>query len=455
MAVFYNRERGKLGSLTGTIISFPTQLLSNDPKDTKNRDLLPAGYLRCDGSVLFAEEYPLLAQVLGVGGTCRYKKPDTELADNEFQLPDLRSKHIRATTSANIGLYNDLYVTDVNDQQVTKAGAGLDVIQNIESPFKLTYNGEFYIPPQTSELRGEPGFTLETGAYTYETGVQENMFQPHLHRTTTSRARQKDRNGNDFGNTQNNSQTSPTSLNVCLWWENTRQMLCYWQITTASAVSKPGENPVPTFADGFFGGMNRQDQYGLCWYDCSNFTTSGYCLWPSTDSCPDVDNQIWNVRLDNDGCNNGGGDNGDTTTFGNITYEPTWTIDCVCPSGAGCPNGVTPKQKNSDILTNFGEGDAASTNLPFTQLDPDYYPIGYGGVSNVTIQSGEFGDEGIHRHRIPVESDEPHTYKMITRAAEARADQGLDSSIVIDINTSKKADKYIQPYIITEYLIKI
>ena len=44
---------------------------------------------------------------------------------------------------------------------------------------------------------------------------------------------------------------------------------------------------------------------------------------------------------------------------------------------------------------------------------------------------------------------------MVTRAAEARADQGLDSQIVIDINKSKKADKYIQPYIVTEYLIKI
>ena len=45
-------------------------------------------------------------------------------------------------------------------------------------------------------------------------------------------------------------------------------------------------------------------------------------------------------------------------------------------------------------------------------------------------------DEGIHRHRIPISSDEPHTYQMVTRAAEARADQGLDSQIVIDINKS-------------------
>ena len=38
MAVFYNKEKGKIGSLTGTIISFATQLLSNDPKD--NRQML-------------------------------------------------------------------------------------------------------------------------------------------------------------------------------------------------------------------------------------------------------------------------------------------------------------------------------------------------------------------------------------------------------------------------------
>ena len=162
MAVFYNREKGKWGSLTGASISLARRLPTNEPKD--NVDLLPAGYLRFDGSVLFASEYRFLAAVLGVGDECRYKKPDTALAANEFQIPDLRSKHIRATTSANIGLYNDLYVTDVNGNQVIKAGVGLDVIQNIESPFTLTYNGEFYIPPQTVDLRGEPTFTHETGA---------------------------------------------------------------------------------------------------------------------------------------------------------------------------------------------------------------------------------------------------------------------------------------------------
>lgn len=451
MAVFYNRERGKLGSLTGTIISFATQLPTNEPKD--NVDLLPAGYLRCDGSVLFASEYPLLASVLGVGDSCRYKKPGTILAVNEFQIPDLRSKHIRATTSANIGLYNDLYVTDVNGNQVIKAGVGLDVIQNIESPFQLTYNGEFYIPPQTQELRGEPSFSLETGAYTFETGVQNNMFQPHLHRTTTSRARQFDRSGNHFSANQNNSIRSMSSLNVCQWWANTRQELCYWQITTASAKTRSGVGPGQNDVSTMLGPSNEINQYGACWFACGEFTTQGYCLWPATENCPgdgQIDNKDWNIRLESD-CNVGQGNNGDTTTFSNVTYDPTWTVDCVCPLGIGCPNGIDTREVNSDTLTNF---EGLGENLPFTLLDEEYYPTGYGSVSNISILSGDFGDEGIHRHRIPLEADDPHTYKMITRAAQARADTGLDSQIVIDINTEKKADKYIQPYIVTEYLIK-
>ena len=76
-------------------------------------------------------------------------------------------------------------------------------------------------------------------------------------------------------------------------------------------------------------------------------------------------------------------------------------------------------------------------------------------MSNITIQSGEIGNECIHRHRLAFDSDTPHTFEMKTRAATARADSGLVSQITIDRNTDAKADKYIQPYIVTEYLIKI
>ena len=41
---------------------------------------------------------------------------------------------------------------------------------------------------------------------------------------------------------------------------------------------------------------------------------------------------------------------------------------------------------------------------------------------------------------------------MVIRVAQARADTGLDSQIVIDITSEKKADKYMF-HIVTEYLI--
>ena len=456
MAVFYNKEKARHGSMVGTIISFPVEITSEDPKASINLAKLPAGYIRCDGRILFAEQYPALAEVLGTGDECRFKKPDQALSTNQFQLPDLRNKHIRSTSSSNIGLYNDLIVQDINGNDVVKSGVGLDVIQNIESPYELTYTGDFFIPIQTVDLRGEPSFTIDTGSYTYETDVAQNMFQPHLHRTNTLRSRQKNRNGNFFSSRQVNSVRSRSSLNVCQWWENTKQELCYWQMTTAVVPPPPGVNPLAS---------SDEIQYGACWFACSGFTTSGYCLWPDSGACPEVNNQDWGHAngqtiglVLQESCNHLSEDN--PVTFGNITYDPTYTQNCVCtaPILGACPGGTNGNTGfsdfNSDDLTNYAQSNG-SINLPFTSVDVEYYRIGSGAVQNITTLSGEFGNEGTHRHRLNFNADEPHTYQMKTRAASARADSGLVSRITIDINTSKKSDKYIQPYVVTEYLIKI
>ena len=185
MPAFYNKEKSKHGTMTGSIITFPVELVEDDPKGTTNQELIPAGYLRCDGRVLFAIEYPELAAVLGTGLSTKFLKDGQALTDAQFQLPDLRNKNIRATTSANIGQYNDLIVQDQNNEDVYKSGIGLDVVQNIESPYELTYTGEFYIPPQTIDLRGEPRFTIDTGVYTSSVEVPQNAFQPHMHRGQT------------------------------------------------------------------------------------------------------------------------------------------------------------------------------------------------------------------------------------------------------------------------------
>ena len=293
--------------MTGSIIHFPVQLTEDDPKGQSNLELIPAGYLRCDGRVLFAVEYPELAAVLGTGLSTRFLKDGQALTDAQFQLPDLRCKNIKATTSSNIGRYNDLVVQDQNNEDVFKAGIGLDVVQNIDSPYELTYTGEFYIPPQTIDLRGEPRFSLDTGVYTSTVEVPANAFQPHMHRSQTTRARQKDKNGNFFSSRQKNHVRTKSSLNVCQWWENTAQPLCYYQWSELS-VGHITPAPTVTIIGGTFGlGGSRHQAWGACFNGCSGFTAASLCLWPEAgDYCPEVNNEVFDFRWNNgDDCNAG------------------------------------------------------------------------------------------------------------------------------------------------------
>ena len=487
MAVYYNELKGSHGSLTGSIISFPIEITDNDdPVSVINKKILPAGYIRCDGRVLAAADYPMLAIILGTGSSCKYQKANQPLTDLQFQIPDLRSKHIRATTSANIGDYNDLEVLNNSDTAIEKAGVGLDVIANIESPYTINYTGSFYIPPQTTPLRGEPRFSLETGSYTFTTEVQESAFQPHMHMTETLRARQKDNNGNFFSARQKNSVRSNTTLNVCRWWENTRQDLCYWKFTSHNTWGGYGQQVVI----GGFPSPTTVTMWGACFTGCTNFSSQGYCLWPDETTCPNMVNEntatggaqdpaqgAWNIRLEITGdpgdCNNSDLFEGDVTYFGagqrgttgsltgngGIGYTPTWTMDCDCQTVLGvCLGGYDGhNQKNPTEGSKILETDLqGNINLPVGRGVDPAYPTGRFAVSNLTTATGRTGNTAEHRHRIDLNpDDDPHTYKMVTRAATARADSGLVSKVSFTTNTSPKADKYIQPYIITEYLIKI
>ena len=100
----YTRNKSLFGGVPGTIQIHTTPGIgvNNDPNTAKFKDDLPGGFLKCDGSVHNAKDYYLLAQILGVGEECRFKKEKTNLRDPDpdtgdlgsFQLPDLGSKVI-------------------------------------------------------------------------------------------------------------------------------------------------------------------------------------------------------------------------------------------------------------------------------------------------------------------------------------------------------------------------
>ena len=76
MPVLLSKEKSKYGSGVGTIICWPVELSASSPNNEDNIRKLPAGYLKCDGTVYKAEEYPQLAEILGVGAASKFARRD-------------------------------------------------------------------------------------------------------------------------------------------------------------------------------------------------------------------------------------------------------------------------------------------------------------------------------------------------------------------------------------------
>ncbi|MFZ9728181.1 MAG: phage tail protein [Candidatus Nanopelagicaceae bacterium] len=182
MTVFYTNERARYGGVSGTIIPFPVKLPDiNVPDQGDWRDLLPAGFLRCDGSILSASEYPILAGVLGVGQNSKFRRPDTELTNNEFQLPDIGSKYIAGSNAS--GAYLNDKVLNEDSSNPYRVGAEIDVTSLIGDSTTISYSGSFeVVSPGNIEFIGNPQFTTTTSdSRTLKAFLSEQAFQAHGH----------------------------------------------------------------------------------------------------------------------------------------------------------------------------------------------------------------------------------------------------------------------------------
>ena len=172
MTVYYTKQKAKFGGVTGTIIPYPIAVTDN-----VNRDFLPAGFLKCDGSVLKASVYPALANVIGIGSNCRFAKDPDDIAADEIQLPDLGSKYIRVSTSS--GQY--LNTTLEQDPSITKVGTEVEVISLVGDSTEISYSGFFEVLGQNGiPFIGTPVFEAETG-FTLSDSLNEENFQSHGH----------------------------------------------------------------------------------------------------------------------------------------------------------------------------------------------------------------------------------------------------------------------------------
>jgi hypothetical protein len=172
MTAYYSKEKAKFGGVTGTIIPYMITITDN-----VNRDFLPAGFLKCDGSILKASVYPALANTIGIGSNCRFAKNRDDIAADEIQLPDLGSKYIRVSTSS--GQY--LNTTLEQDPQISKVGTEVEVISLVGDSTTISYAGFFEVLGQNGlKFIGNPVFETESG-FTLSDALNEENFQSHGH----------------------------------------------------------------------------------------------------------------------------------------------------------------------------------------------------------------------------------------------------------------------------------
>ena len=182
----YTRKKSHWGGIPGTIQihTVPGLGFNNDPTTAVFRETLPAGFLKCDGTVKNVKDYYLLGQILGVGEETRFLKEgtlvrnaDADINDlGQFQLPDLGSKVIIGSRGS--GEYFDTTLS--NNPNASKVGVEVNPLSNIGDRATVNYIGNMVISAQSGiTFNGSPKYNLPKDTSLYSLAIDE--FQGHYH----------------------------------------------------------------------------------------------------------------------------------------------------------------------------------------------------------------------------------------------------------------------------------
>ena len=185
----YARQKAHYGGIVGTIQQNAIEgvLLDKDPTNTTFKEYLPAGFLACDGRVYNAKDYYCLAQTLGIGDECRFKKdhvtlrnPDTTTGDlGSFQVPDLGSKVI--VGGRDTGAYDGL--TKEKKPNTNRVGVEVEASTNVGSRIICNYNGHMQIEAQQNiDFNGNVKYNMVRSTDARTLNIEH--FQAHSHNTT-------------------------------------------------------------------------------------------------------------------------------------------------------------------------------------------------------------------------------------------------------------------------------
>ena len=500
MASLYSKERGKYGNISGQIIIWPVEISGTiDAADAKKD--LPGGYLRCDGSIYNAVDFPQLAAICGTGETGKFVRRNLagealqSVSDEQFVVPDLGSKYPKPTGSAGGGgVYQNIRVVTASDVEKSRSGIGIEAeaIAAQNGIINVEYTGNFVIPSAEMPMRGRPTWTVGTlsGKRTESETVDSSALHGHMHFHTGTRTRLKARSEVDEDSPS--TVLDPTPAGPVGFMNASTIPLHKWIVATSdpSTNNWPGNKQKPCKAiasnrrqskahggEGKWGYRNFNTT-PLAWSNaCINNnqditdTWKYYCLLPNED------------YLEANGVNTeGGGDatrawkdypissntgaynlSGDTST--QVTLDVAANAGLFCfmtttndkkekdvdidaayvPNGPGVPDDwkdtswadSMPLQMN-DLHTFAGDDVSPATINEFTQTNPLYA----GGL-----------DPTEHFHKVDLEKED-HTYVLKTESTEISADL-LKTQLQLSTDDARSVDSVVQPFIVLEYLIKI
>lgn len=195
MATTYSFEKGKYGGPCGSIFPYFTPMQNLSPLEQEYKDNIPAGYLRCRGQILNADQYPNLALVIGIGDSCIYRKTGTTLQNQvngvggQIQLPDLGSKYITASTTP--GNYLNTTTTNtLTNTEIERAGVAVEIVSNANTSNQISfsYDGPFVLSQKDLPVNGQVRVTAPSS--TIRNSVTESEIMGHGHGSTLSTGRE-------------------------------------------------------------------------------------------------------------------------------------------------------------------------------------------------------------------------------------------------------------------------
>jgi len=460
MATHYSKERAKYGSGAGTIIVWPVEYSNLDPTAEENIKILPAGYLKCDGSILKALDYPALAEILGVGSASTFIRfdidgePIDEVASDEFILPDFGSKYPKPTTGGSAGQYLNILTKNQLGVEKRRSGMGIEASATAGSTtgnttvIPVTYTGNFIVPSQEIAIKGKASYSKGTNnsGYTDVEAVDSLALHSHMHFSTTNRLRIK--TTNELADPQSQgpgSRNVASTVPIQTWLNNTgynnnaqgpgtNQPAC-WAIASGQQAAGYQNNGVETNL-GF-----EVNYYNLC-YDAEPPTGLNsfryYCLLTSSTGF-----NLGNILFGNQPAFKSWGLGLGTCNQLNAgTFSASQNVPATYITGGA---GV-PVDYNGASLSDVVPINNNTTSRP-TQVYPQ--------VNNVATEISELAqtaDPTIHSHKILLEKFD-HTYKVKTNAYLLSPDN-LKTTLTLKTDQVASLDSVTSPYIILEYLIK-